>query len=66
MVVLNLKVKTLQHAQHEIQIDSTASVLDLKKLLTEKTQVPTEQQKLIYMGKVLKDSQTIESFGNAP
>ena len=39
------------------------SVLALKKAIESQTLIPLRQQKLIFKGKVLKDSQTLTSAG---
>lgn len=40
-----------------------ASVPDLKRNLEALTDIPVASQRLIYLGKVLKDDQTLSSYG---
>jgi len=45
-----------------VQIAPASTVLDLKQLCTEKTQLAAESQRLIFKGRILKDEQTIASY----
>ncbi len=47
---VTLKVKHLTDTVHEVEIDTSSTVFDLKKLLQIKTNIPTNQQKLIFKG----------------
>ncbi|CAL9060685.1 unnamed protein product [Musa banksii] len=47
----------------EAALDSTVGTL--KAALVEKCDVPAEQQRLIYKGRILKDEQTLQSYGLA-
>ncbi|CAA6666660.1 unnamed protein product [Spirodela intermedia] len=47
-----------------VALDST--VRSFKAIVAEKSDVPAEQQRLIYKGRILKDEQTLESYGLEP
>ena len=46
-----------------LSADDEMTVGEFKALLVEKCAIPVEQQRLIYKGYVLKDTRTIESYG---
>jgi hypothetical protein len=46
-----------------LPVDLTSAVRDLKVLLVERSEIPADQQRLIYKGRVLKDDSTLESYG---
>lgn len=50
---VTLKIKHMTDNVHEVEIDPESSVLDLKKLLQQKTNIPTNEQKLIFKGSLL-------------
>ena len=45
-----------------VEAELTCKVLDFKELISPKLDVPAAQQRLIYSGKVLKDTETLESY----
>lgn len=63
-VLLTFKVKTSSDGLHSITIPETATVLDLKtKLATEEYEnVPTDRQRLIYSGRVLKNEEHLATY----
>ncbi|CAL1706563.1 unnamed protein product [Somion occarium] len=58
---MKVTVKTLQQKVFVIDTEPTDTVADLKKKILESQGHPIEHQKIIYSGKVLPDSKTIES-----
>lgn len=46
-----------------VEVDLGATVLGLKALLVEKSEIPADQQRLIYKGRVLKDEHPLNSYG---
>jgi hypothetical protein len=46
-----------------VEVDLGASVGALKGLLVEKSEIPADQQRLIYKGRVLKDDNLLNSYG---
>jgi hypothetical protein len=61
---INITVKTASGSKYEIQVETTITIGELKKLLEEKSQVAAEQQRLIYSGKVLRDELTLADYCN--
>ncbi|KFY34260.1 hypothetical protein V494_06922, partial [Pseudogymnoascus sp. VKM F-4513 (FW-928)] len=63
-VLLNFKVKTSSDGLHNITIPDTATVLDLKTKLAgeEYENVPTDRQRLIYSGRVLKNEEHLATY----
>eukprot|EP01100_Stratorugosa_tubuloviscum_P014661 TRINITY_DN798_c0_g1_i7.p1 TRINITY_DN798_c0_g1~~TRINITY_DN798_c0_g1_i7.p1 ORF type:complete len:373 (-),score=237.20 TRINITY_DN798_c0_g1_i7:133-1251(-) len=60
---MKLTIKTLQQKDIPIEIEATATILEIKQLLKSRENFEVELQKLIFSGKVLEDSRTIESYG---
>lgn len=48
-----------------VEVDLSATVLALKGLLVEKSEIPVDQQRLIYKGRVLKDEHLLNSYGQS-
>lgn len=46
----------------ELSVELAQTVGDLKKQIAEASEIPSENQRLIYSGKILKDDQTLESY----
>lgn len=60
---INVKVKmTSNNSVYDIQISPTASVLDLKKDLTEKSGLKDNEQNLVYKGKILADDKNLNDY----
>lgn len=58
-----LHVRCSNGSKFSVQTALDAFVGAFKSLLSEKCDVPAEQQRLIYKGRILKDDQTLESYG---
>ncbi|KAI0358688.1 UV excision repair protein Rad23 [Trametes cingulata] len=58
---MKITVKTLQQKVFQIDAEPSDTVADLKKKIQENQGHAVESQKLIYSGKVLPDSKTVES-----
>lgn len=58
------KVKTSSDGNHSIELAETATVLDLKNLLStaEYENVPADRQRLIYSGRVMKNEETLSTY----
>ncbi|CEG45154.1 Ubiquitin-like protein [Plasmopara halstedii] len=61
--MVNLHVKTTSGKTFSVEVALNSSVLNCKEALVTLTDVPVALQRLIYKGKVLKDDQTLESYG---
>jgi ubiquilin len=59
----HLKVKHLSDKVYDVEIELSASILDLKAVLNEISGVPATDQKLIFKGKMLKDSDILSAVG---
>ncbi len=46
-----------------LAVDLTSTVRDLKMMLVERSEIPADQQRLIYKGRVLKDESSLDSYG---
>eukprot|EP00249_Psilotum_nudum_P017664 c26431_g2_i1 orf=378-2036(+) len=46
-----------------VEVDLGVTVLMFKSILSEKSDIPADQQRLIYKGRVLKDDSSLESYG---
>ncbi|KAJ8470454.1 hypothetical protein OPV22_024797 [Ensete ventricosum] len=62
-VTLQVRCSNGSKVSVEAALDSTVGTL--KAALVEKCDVPAEQQRLIYKGRILKDEQTLQSYGLA-
>ena len=58
-----LKVQPLKTDMFEVEVNSTASVTQLKHEIQEFTGLEPPLQRLIFRGKILKDNQTISRCG---
>lgn len=60
---MNITVKTSKGESHEVEVDSEdASISELKQKLAEKTNVSPEQQRLIFLGRLLEDSKLLKDY----
>lgn len=62
MSTINVNVKSSSDKKFVITIETTKTVLDLKNAIAEQTEVPAENQRLIYSGRVLKDPETLADY----
>ncbi|KAG1359479.1 ubiquitin domain-containing protein DSK2a [Cocos nucifera] len=56
-------IRSSNGSKFSIQTDLESTVGSFKAVLAEKCDVPAEQQRLIYKGRILKDEQTLASYG---
>uniref|UniRef100_A0AAV1TMX5 Uncharacterized protein n=1 Tax=Peronospora matthiolae TaxID=2874970 RepID=A0AAV1TMX5_9STRA len=61
--MVTLHVKTTAGTKLDVDVTLESLVLQCKEALVVLTEVPTSLQRLIYKGKVLKDDQTLVSYG---
>ncbi len=60
---INVVVKTSSGAKYDISTQTDITVEEFKKLLEQQSQIPAEQQRLIYSGHVLRNEQKLSDFG---
>jgi len=63
---INVSIKSSQGEKLVVEVDPSGTVLEFKQAVQEKTNIPPEQQRLIFGGHVLKDARTVESYGKPP
>lgn len=62
MGVIKIKIKSSGDNKHDVEVDTEATIEDLKVIISAVADVPPENQRLIYSGKVLKDPETVASY----
>lgn len=59
---LSITVKSSGDTKYQVEVSSSITVLELKNEIAEKSSIPTDRQRLIYSGKVLKDSEVLSTY----
>ncbi|RKP12740.1 hypothetical protein BJ684DRAFT_4877, partial [Piptocephalis cylindrospora] len=60
---ITVQIKSASEAKLSVEIPSTATIRELKEAIEAKaTDAPADRQRLIYSGKVLKDTETVASY----
>lgn len=59
---IRVTVKTLTGASHDIDIAPNGSVAELQSAITNVTGIPTEQQRVIFAGRQLDDTKSINEY----
>jgi ubiquilin len=59
---ITIKIKYQGDNVYEFSISPSSTVLDLKKMIAEKTNVQAANQKVIFKGKILKDADTLSTY----
>lgn len=59
---MKIKIKTLDNKELELEIESNLSVLDLKKLIEKRSNIPSDRQRIIYQGRVLLDDKKVSDY----
>lgn len=62
MSEITVTIKSSGDKKYEITFNSSIKISELKELIAEKSSIPASSQRLIYSGKVLKDTETAESY----
>lgn len=62
MAVINIKIKSSGDKKYDVEVDTEATIADLKVIIFASSDVPPENQRLIYSGKVLKDPETVAFY----
>merc|ERR1711862_999340 len=59
---MQLTIKTLKQEQLSVEVDPSCKISEVKQKINEKYSRDPEAQRLIFAGKILEDSQTVESY----
>lgn len=59
---ISITIKSSGDTKYEVSISPSITILELKNEIAEKSSVPADRQRLIYSGKVLKDTETVASY----
>lgn len=59
---ITITIKSSGDKKYEVTVDPLITVSQLKELVAEKSDIPAGSQRLIYSGKVLKDTETVASY----
>ncbi|XP_029127087.1 ubiquitin domain-containing protein DSK2b isoform X4 [Cajanus cajan] len=62
-VDVNINVRCSNGSKFSVQITVDSTVASFKDLVARNCDIPAEQQRLIYKGRILKDDQTLRSYG---
>ncbi|CAH9098431.1 unnamed protein product [Cuscuta epithymum] len=60
---VTINIRCSNGSKFSVQVNLTSSVGSFKSLLSQRCDIPAEQQRLIYKGRILKDEQTLDSYG---
>jgi ubiquilin len=63
---VNVNVRCSNGSKFSVQIGLDSTVGSFKDALAQKCDIPSDQQRLIYKGRILKDDQTLQSYGTYP
>ncbi|AFZ79025.1 ubiquitin family member protein [Theileria equi strain WA] len=59
---MRISIETMTGKSVQIEATENETVLDVKKKLSEKQNIPLEQQRMIYNGKLLEDNKTLAEY----
>lgn len=59
---ITITIKSSGDSKYSVSIDPSSTILDLKAKISDQADVSPDRQRLIYSGKVLKDSESISSY----
>ncbi|PHU19300.1 Ubiquitin domain-containing protein DSK2b [Capsicum chinense] len=59
---VNINIRCSSGSKFSLQVNLDSTVGSFKSKLIEHANVPVEQQRLIYKGRILKDDQTLQSY----
>lgn len=59
---ISITIKLSGDKKYEVNVSPSISVLELKNEIADKSTIPADRQRLIYSGKVLKDSELVSTY----
>lgn len=62
-VEVNINVRCSNGSKFSVQITLDSTIGSFKEVIAQKCDIPSDQQRLIYKGRILKDDQTLQSYG---
>lgn len=60
---VTINVRCSNGSKFSVQVSLDSTVGSFKSVLSQPSDIPAEQQRLIYKGRILKDDQTLTSYG---
>lgn len=62
-IEVNVNIRYSNGSKISVKTSLESTVAEFKAVLAQNCDVPAEQQRLIYKGRILKDDQTLVSYG---
>lgn len=62
--VVTINIRSSNGSKFAVRAGVESTVGAFKTLVAQNCDIPANQQRLIYKGRILKDDQTLESYGN--
>lgn len=59
---ITIAIKSSGDNKYEVTVSPSITILELKQEIATKSEIPADSQRLIYSGKVLKDTETVASY----
>jgi hypothetical protein len=63
MSIIEVTIKTIRGDAAPVKIDAKATIFQLKEEAAKSINIPANEQKLIFSGKITVDDKTLESYG---
>ncbi|EEF29353.1 polyubiquitin [Ricinus communis] len=59
---MQIVVRTLKGKPFTLEVERSDAIEDVKAMIQEKVGIPQEQQRLLYLGEMLKDARTLDDY----